>query len=128
MIIYDIVVMIINISQFYSFLKEQEMTLKELKETEQEMVQMNTLLEEEIETIKEECNDLKTEYRDICDENKQIREYIEEMHSFLLPYFSNIVDSQGDEDNEKEVKEMDIDRNSAGDEGSEEKDDESEEE
>ena len=102
------------------------MTLKDLRDTEQEMIQMNTLLEEEIETVKEECNDLKTDYRDICDENKQIREYIEEMHSFLLPYFSNIMDDQGDEDNEKEVKEMDVDKNNAGDEGSEEKDDESE--
>jgi hypothetical protein len=101
--------------------KEQETMLKELKDTEQEMLQMNTQLEEEIEIVKEDCNDLKADYRDICDENKQIREYIEEMHSFLIPYFNNIVGADDNEDNEEAIKDMDIDKNNA-DEDSEEKD------
>ncbi|POG75494.1 hypothetical protein GLOIN_2v1565363 [Rhizophagus irregularis DAOM 181602=DAOM 197198] len=96
--------------------------LKELKETEQEMLQMNAQLEEEIEVVKEDCNDLKADYRDICEENKQIREYIEDMHSFLIPYFNNIVGADDNDEDNEGVKDMEIDKNNA-DEDNEEKDD-----
>ncbi|GBB86936.1 hypothetical protein RclHR1_01340003 [Rhizophagus clarus] len=97
---------------FNQFHDEQETMLKELGETEREMHQMNSQLEDEIEIVKEDCNVLKNEYRDICDENKQIKEYIEEMHSFLIPYLNNIVTpDDNDEENEKGVKDMDIDKN-----------------
>ncbi|RIA98624.1 hypothetical protein C1645_749394 [Glomus cerebriforme] len=115
-------------SDFNTFHDEQGSLVKKLRETEHEMLQINTKLEEEIEIVKDECNDLKAEYRDICDENKQIREYIEEMHSFLLPYFNNILRADGDNGgNEADVKDMDIDKTNSGDDN-EEKDDETEDE
>ncbi|CAB4409044.1 unnamed protein product [Rhizophagus irregularis] len=107
---------------FNQFHDEQETMLKELKETEQEMLQMNAQLEEEIEVVKEDCNDLKADYRDICEENKQIREYIEDMHSFLIPYFNNIVGADDNDEDNEGVKDMEIDKNNA-DEDNEEKDD-----
>jgi hypothetical protein len=107
--------------------------LRELRATEQSILQMNSLLEEEVETAREECDEVKGEYKDICDENRRIREQIEKVHTFLLPYFNNLLggdegeidddDGEGKEDTEK----MEVDQTNAGD-GEEKDDDESEEE
>jgi len=95
---------------------------------------MNSLLEEEVDTVREECDEVKNEYKDICEENRRIREQIERVHSFLLPYFNNLlggdegeVDYDNDEGKENTEK-MDVDQINAGDEGEEKDEDESEEE
>ncbi|CAI2180855.1 7703_t:CDS:2 [Funneliformis geosporum] len=95
---------------FNKFHEVQESTLKDLKATEQNISQMNALLEEEVDKVKDECDELKSEYKNICEENKLIREQIEELHTFFLPYFNNLLSGDEGDDDEEDIENKHFDK------------------